>query len=388
MPRPACTQTSWSNASTFFFCGWLLLLSGHALGAATQIDGFTEYSLYSSDGTRTLLVRERFSAFVEGKKWFIATELLSVDPPLQYAELPFPPYQELGSDGGNIYLVKMMPNGTNLTRNAYAESGTIPNMFLSPSACIVWLAFCSGSYLSSSESAELKPIWGGAPPDRSKLEKCTMAVSFERNREKPEFLDVLNYLCDGRQDPCNPSREKRNLKPYPWREGYTQAVFRVESPILTKNGSSFPGVFKLDYFGESYSADFVGSDTAAGVKGTTRLRLASELRGTVTNISSEPDRASWLPELENKRLFVNDHRFTARVTNWSDVRYPITNEWLSRTNALVEGSARMAEQTRPYPKPKPQPASTMPIRIILVTIFALSSAIAVLVYLKKYTNRK
>ena len=322
-------------------------LPGSTAGAATSVEGSADYELYSLDGTRRFLVRERFSACVEGTKWLVRTELVSADPPLAAAQLTFPPSQQIGSDGVDTYCLKAMPPGANnLGQYATAEPGSIPNLFDSPTVSLIWMAFCAGSHLPAEGKADLPPIWGSARGPRGR-EGCTMAVTFERNRNSPELLDVLRYICDGRLDPCNPSWVKTNVMAPPWGSGWTQAVFRVESALRTEGGKNIPGSLIFESFTPRPGSNSV-------------LKLAARIRGSVTKATTGMERTSWLPELPGGRITVRDYRFTRSVTNWSYVAYPVTNSWQARTSALAAAAVRIHEEERPLPGVTDQGGAPLP----------------------------
>jgi hypothetical protein len=331
------------------------------------VEGLANYELYSLDGTRRLLVRERFSACVEGTKWLVRTELVSADPPLAAAQLPFPPSQQIGSDGVDTYCLKAMPPGANnLGQYAMAEPGSIPNLFDSPTVCLVWLAFCAGSHLPAEGKAELTPIWGSARGPRGR-EDCKMAVTFERNRSRPEYLDVLRYISDGRLDPCNPSWTKTNLMAPPWGSGWTQAVFRVESAFRAEGGTNVPGALVFESFTPRPGSNSV-------------LKLAARIRGSVTKAVVGVARDSWLPELPGERLTARDYRFTRSVTNWSYVAYPVSNRWEARTSPLVAAAVRTHEESRPLPLPVWR--NPRAIRIALAFIMVVSFGVAAIGWFK------
>ena len=329
---------------TFFFGALALnLLLLESLHAATQVEGVATYELFRNGGEKPLLrVEENFTALFQGDKWLVDTKLVSIQPsaPPQFF-CPF--YQKAGSDGGDSYFLKFMPkpNETNQDLVGWVEPGSEPNMAQSPSVTLVWLAYCSSSYLTKNGQNEVRPWWGATSNENAiRQGKCTLPVSVRRNPNSPEFLDQLSFRNDGRPDLCNPSRSYPNLYWPPWDEGFTQAVFQVTQMLATREGRSIPSDFTFELFAPSFRKDLP------------KLEMSCRLRGVVTNASTELPPASWLPKLpENQNVGVRDYRFTQIVTNWDTVRYDVVNEFYQRTNSEVEAAVRINEETKPITLP-------------------------------------
>lgn len=326
--------------SAFFFGTWAvsLLVSG-PLHAATQVEGVATYEVFRNGSEKPLLrVEENFSAIFQDDKWLVDTKLVSIQPSAP-PQLFCPTYQKAGSDGGDSYFLKFMPkpNQTSQELLGWVEPGSEPNMAQSPSVTLIWLAYCSGSYLTKSGQNELRPCWG-ATSDENVIRqgKCIAPVSFRRNSENLEFLDQLSFHNDGRPDLCNPSRSYSNVYWPPWNSGFTQAVFQVTHTLTNQQGRSFPSDFTFELFAPGFRKDLP------------KLQMSCRLHGVVTNISNQLPPASWLPQLpENQVVGVRDYRFTETVTNWETVRYVVTNQFYQRTNLYVKAIVRINQESKP-----------------------------------------
>lgn len=308
------------------------------LHTAIQIEGNATYSVFQSGSERpSFSVEENFSAIFQGDKWLVNTKLISIKPSAP-PQLFCPSYQEAGSDGGDSYFLKYMakPNETNQDLIGWVEPGSEPNMAQSPSVALIWLACCSGSYLSKSGQNDFKPLWGATSDENAiRQGKCILPVSFRRNPNNPEFLDWLNFRNDGRLDLSKPDRSYLNLYMPPWNNGFNQAVFQVNKRF-TYEGRSIPSDFTFEIFAPGISTN------------SPKLQMTCRLRGTVTNVSTESVPVSWLPKLpKNQSVGVRDYRFTQIVTNWQMVRYKVTNQFYQRTNPIVRRAVRIHEIAAP-----------------------------------------
>jgi hypothetical protein len=350
---------------------WALLLSFcflESLHAATQVEGVATYELFRNGGEKPLLrVEEKFSAIFQGDKWLVDIKLVSIQPPAP-PQLFCPPTQKAGSDGGDTYFLKFMPkpNETNQDLVGWVEPGSIPNMSQSPTASLIWLAFCSGDYLKNTGQQELNPVWTPSSNENlNRQDKCSMSVNFQLDPDNLEFLDQLNYLNDGRLDPCNLSRSYTNLYAPPWNAGYTQAVFEVEKTIAIPDRQKIPGAFTFQIFAPTFRSS------------PPRLGVVARIHGVVTNITTDVQLASWLPQVpDNQRVEVRDYRFTDVVTNWQAVRYAATGQFYTRTSSSVSTAVRIHEETKPVPPEAVQmrKVSKPPInhnRAILIAAMAL-----------------
>jgi hypothetical protein len=342
-----------------------------SLRAATQVEGVATYEVFRGGGEKPLLrVEENFSATFENDKWLVNTRLVSIHP-IAPPQLFCPAIQKAGSDGGDSYFLKFMlkPDETNQDLVGWVEPGSIPNMAQSPSVTLIWLAYCSGSYLAKAEP-ELKPVWiPSLDENQNRQGKCLMAVNFQWNTNNPEFFDQLVYLNDGRFDPCDPSRNYTNVFMPPWNNGFTQAVFQVTKMFTTGQGRSVPADFTFRIFAPGFGTN------------SSKLIVTCRLHGVITNVSTVVQPPSWLPEVpENQKVEVRDYRFTQTATNWQTVRYALTNQFYQRTDSYVGAAVRIHEETKPI-QPEAvqmldfskQPASHH--RAILVAMIALLSVV-------------
>lgn len=304
------------------------------LKAAIQMEGVATYEVFGQHN-RTLLVEEHFSAVVEGDRWFIDTKVVSTQPSIQ-PQLFCPPTQQAGSDGGDTYYLKVMPDGPNQDWVGWVEPGSIPNMGQSPSACLLWLAYCSGNYLAKTGQQQLKPVWiPSLNENQNRQDKCSMPFKVARNPDSAEFLARLDYLTDGRLDPCNPSHDFTNMNVSPWNAGYTQAVFEVEGMTVVE-GKKIPSSFTFRLQAPAFKAIPPG------------LEMCAKMHAVVTNIMVGVSAASWLPRLsEGRRVNVRDYRFTDVVTNRPLVSYTITNQFYQRTSSIVSQAVHSYKETRP-----------------------------------------
>jgi hypothetical protein len=123
--------------------------------AATQVEGVATYEVFENvSQSLGLSVKESFKATFEGGKWLVETKLISTQPAFSQPELFCPPIQAAGSDGGDTYFLKFMPKpgGTDTNLVGWIEPGSIPNEEQSPSVTLIWLAYCSGSYLTNAQT--------------------------------------------------------------------------------------------------------------------------------------------------------------------------------------------------------------------------------------------
>ena len=311
-----------------------LLALSIRLEAATQVEGIATYEVFSN-GTRRLLVEEQFWALMEGDKWSINTRLVSTQPPLTRPELFCPQRQSAGSDGNDVYYLKEMTTGTGHAPIGWVEPGPVPNIAQSPTVCLLWMAYCSGYYLAKAERQELRPVWG-IDAGRNRRGECLVRVSSHRSLDSPDYLDQLNFLSDGRVNPCNPSRGITNVWARPWAGGFTQGVFRVEEAIALSAGGKIPGTFKFEVLAP-----------VAGVS-PPRLDARSAMHGTVATVAAAAAKTggvqvvSWLPLLpKDQKVIVRDYRFTGEVTNWESVDYAVTNQWSARNGAAAKAAANI-----------------------------------------------
>lgn len=321
-----------------FLASLLSFCSLESLRAATQVEGVATYEVFRNGGEKPLLrVGENFSAIFQGDKWLVDTKLVSIQPPAP-PQLFCPLKQEAGSDGGDSYFLKVTPYGTNQDLGGWVEPGSIPNMAQSPSVTLIWLAYCSGSYLAKAEP-ELKPVWiPSLDENQNRQGKCLMAVNFQQNTNNPEFFDQLVYLNDGRFNPCDPSRNYTNVFMPPWNNGFTQAVFQVTKMFTTGQGRSIPADFTFRIFAPGFGTN------------SSKLIVTCRLHGVITNVSTVVQPPSWLPELpENQKVEVRDYRFTQTVTNWQTVRYAVTNQFYQRTDSNVMAAVRIHAETKSLP---------------------------------------
>jgi len=311
-----------------------LLALSVRLEAATQVEGTATYEVFSN-GTRRLLVEEQFSALVEGDRWSINTRLLSTQPPLARPELFCPQRQSAGSDGIDVYYLKEVAPGTGQALMGWIEPGPVPNIAQSPTVCLLWMAYCSGYHLAKSERQELRPMWG-TDVGRSRRGECLVNVSSHRSLDSPGYLDELNFLSDGRINPCNPSRGSTNVWPGPWAGGFTQAIFRVEGTTALPAGGRVPGAFRFELLKPALRVS------------PPKLDALSAMHGTVATVTGGVEVVSWLPSLpKDQQVMVNDYRFTGEVTNWESVAYAITNQWSARNGAVANAAANIHARIAP-----------------------------------------
>ena len=305
-----------------------MLALSDPLEAATQVEGTATYEVFSN-GTRGLLVEEQFSALVEGDRWSINTKLVSTQPPLARPELFCPQRQSAGSDGSDVYYLKEMAPATGQPQFGWIEPGPVPIIAQSPTVCLLWMAYCSGYYLAKAERQELRPVWG-TDVDRSRRGECLVNVSSHRSLESPDYLDELNFLSDGRINPCNPSRDATNVWARSWAAGFTQAIFQVEKTTELTTGGKVPAAFKFELLKPMRRVSLP------------KLDALSAMHGTVAAVTGGVQVVSWLPALpKDQQVMVYDYRFTGEVTNWESVAYAITNQWSARNGAVANAAAKI-----------------------------------------------
>ena len=304
------------------------------LEAAIQVEGTATYQVFSR-GIQRLLVEERFSMVAEGDKWSITTRLVSTKPPLTHPEMFCPQRQSAGSDGKDVYYLKEIEPGTSRAQVACIEPGPVPNMIQSPTVSLLWMAYCSGRYLGKLQRLELSPVWG-TDENRNRRGECLVRVSSRRNPESPDYLDELDFLSDGRINPCNPSNDLTNTLPRPWAGGFTQAVFSVEETMALPIAGKVPKAFKFELFSPVPSA------------APPRLNVLSAMEGTVAAATGGVELAYCLPLLpRDQQVMVLDYRFSREVTNWSTVSYAITNEWSARDGVAARAAAAIHARINP-----------------------------------------
>lgn len=360
--------------NVIFLLVCLSALLPYPLEAATQVDGEIT-SEFFSNGQRHLLVKEGFSTTFDGNKWHMRTSVLSTQPSIQ-PQLFCPPTQTMGSGGEDTYYLKMIPAGTNQDLEGWVEPGSIPSMAQSSPACLVWLAYCSGSYITNETNNVLKPVWIPSINENLNREgKCLMPVVFHRDPDAPEFLDQLCYLSDGRMDPCNPSHDRTNLFMPPWSEGFTQAVFKVANTIAI-DGKNIPSIFSLEIYG-------LGPERISP-----KLVIRSKVRGVVTNILANVQLASWLPQVPTgQRVSIRDYRFTEVVTNYDTVRYAAIGQFYQRTNRAVVKAVHIHEVTKPTEGFVPAKNDVSIMRYVFFATVVLLPVILVLQWLIKRRNQ-
>lgn len=338
-----------------------LLTLSSALVAASPIrlEGISTYELFSSTGATNLMVEEGFSMVFEEDRWHIRTELLSSDPAMQLAQVFAPPRQEAGSDGQDSYYLKMMSGESPLKLSGWVEPGSIPDIAHSTTASLLWLACCARAYLEEQSEPSLKPLWV-LSVNGKRASGCTMRVAFQPNVNSQEFLHSLQFLSDGRVDPCNPSTVSSNMRISPWSEGYTQAVFQVERAQSYGDLVAVPGVFAFE------------SLTPVPRTRPSRLRVFSRIRGIITNASIDIAPTSWLPGLpEGQGVGVKDHRFTDKITNWAAVSYRVTNQWNRRTSPEVASAVLTHARVQPVRRPRRSTQSALAVRCIIVGVVVI-----------------
>ena len=207
----------------------------------------------------------------------------------------------------------------------WVEPGAVPTTFQSPSVVILWLAYCSGSFLHS-EIKTMRPVWVGGIDNNNRQGKCDMQVQFDRGLQNSRFTDNLNYLCDGRANPCQSKDAENNLLPPPFNTGFTQAVFRVESASDLGSIKAIPTSFRLNV----YMPKWGSSNSEAS------LRVSSSISGVVTNLMAGVQVSDWIPKLpQGTKVGVNDYRFSESVTNFDGIRYVANGSWRVKTDKEV-----------------------------------------------------
>ena len=300
--------------------------------AAEKIQGVAVYEVFASGGSSLMKVEESFEVLIEGKHWLINTRLTRMTPQPTSDQIFCPPSQEVGSDGMDLFYLKTMRvRGTNMLVG-WAEPGGMPNVAHSPTAVIVWLAYCSGSFFGS-ETKYASPVWVGSNNNKNRQQKCEMTIFFERHEEDARFLKTLYYANDGRSYPCEEKSAKNNLLPPPWSGGFTQGVFKVERSFDSRGSMKWlPSIFRFDV------------SMPKGRPGGTEIALEvnSSISAIATNVISGIQVSNWLPNLPaGVKVGVYDYRFTDVVTNWDAISYFAEGAWRSRADKEVGRSVKM-----------------------------------------------
>ncbi|GEM_PF-4641451 len=318
-------------------CAILALCAGN-VRAALQLQGISSYEVLSKEQKRVALIQEEFSALVEDKHWLIETKLVSSDPPMNGPQIFCPVTQTAGSEGLDSYYLKAMPARTNPASHVligWVEPGSVPDMSQSLSACIIWLAYCSGAYFGAEQPHELKPLWI-MDANKNRQGHCMLPVEFGNDPASHAYPDWLRFLSDGRIDPCNTNRAG-NVWTEPWSNGFTQAVFRVENFVQIGNLGKIPSNSVFEVF--------------APQDNPPRTYVRMRIRGTLTNAVAASTPASWMPEIPpGQRIAVNDYRFTDKVTNWTKVAYAMTNNWAGRGSSNLAAAVKTDLDTAPRSK--------------------------------------
>jgi hypothetical protein len=297
-------------------------------GAAIQVEGTLTYEVFSR-GMRRLLVEEQFAGVFESNKWRVDTRLLSTQPVLTRPQLFCPEKQSAGSDGEDVYYLKELGAGAAQGRVAQVEPGPVPKMVRSPSVCLLWMAYCSGYYLAGTGRQKLPPVWG-TDESRNRRGECLVGVTWRPSERSPGYLEQLDFLSDGRMNPCRPSRDLTNLCPKPWAAGFTQALFRVEQVTAVSGGVQVPAQFTFQLFAPAPAAS------------PPRLDVLSAMHGALTAAIGGVQMEDWLPRLpKDQPVIVEDYRFTRDVTNWDAVAYAVTNGWSARKGAVAVAAVQV-----------------------------------------------
>ena len=326
--------TTYQHHIIIRLCFFLLIVvfiitKGFNAHAAIRVEGTATYEVFSASSNQLVKVDEAFEAIVDHEHWLIKTRLLKITPPSNSDQLFCPPEQVAGSDGQDCYYLKTMPVGVTNKLVGWVEPSPVPAYYQSPAVSFLWIAYCSGSYLSG-QSNSLRPVWQESK-NRNRQGKCDMAIQFERSSANPQFLERLSYLCDGRDNPCEPKGETSNIMPPPWNNGFTQAVFQVQKFVDSSTVKTIPQVFRFDLY--------AASGPQNGDK--TRLRIVHSTTATVTNIVDDARISSWLPEIpKGLKIGVFDYRFTDVVTNGDAIDYTTTGAWKSKADKEVQWAVR------------------------------------------------
>ena len=357
-----------------------LVATVHAAEDSRRFEGLVRYEVYVNSRI-IFTVHERFSVLMDETRWKIITELDSTLPPSRGAP-EFPLFQEVGTDGSDIFYLKKTVRGTNEVIQGKVEPGSVPPHVASPSVSFLWLAYGAPHWLATNSTSVMKPLWGVNEENESRQDKCDVPVRYRVSDGNKSFLSELLFLSDGRRNDCAP-RSPKNTLPEPWSSGFTQAVYRV---IQFAPGGSYPSEFQFEIFSPETNPKLV-----------TRLVLRCRIHASVTNATRVAKDWDSLPELPGRQIVVTDYRHTATVTNYDVVPYAITNAWLARAEPKLSKLVGFYEKlppameepeipvnTRERPKTRVSKIAQTIGLAFIVTGFA--GAVALLIQLKRRRN--
>lgn len=302
--------------------------------AAIQLEGIASYEVFPNPGATNggSVIRESFHARVEGEKWLVTTRLLSSEPSITSPSLTWPLSQEAGSDGENIYHRSLMERGKGMV--TYIVPGNPARIEESPTVSLLWLACCAGTVLKNESGGMLQSLWtdSGVLRDNDRRVECLLPVKFKRGVLASGCLERIEFLNDGRRDMCNPAHSVTNGFPPPCDTGFTQCVYRVEHTVSIPDGPTLPAAFVIELFAPTWQKE---GDSLV-FKG---FKVRMKLSGEVTNAALVAAPTSWLPQLPNERVLVEDYRPKVFYGGGPDHLYA-TNAWprLTRYRQLKSSS--------------------------------------------------
>jgi hypothetical protein len=259
---------------------------------------------------------------------------------------------DAGSDGFDTYVVfnprdsfKVGTTSDKPISNSVAQILSGPVVYEVPAAPVIWLAVCSGCYLTSVTNHKIVPIHLAVPPGRVPAGEFVNRASWTNlpgDFGIPESLsyfedEIVRLRADGHT-------ERYKLDP-PFDKGYVTASYEVLD-VTNWQGSKLP----LDFRFQTYAPDYSDPKVA-------NVKMQMLWQGRVTNITSNSESAKgeamdFIPPLSGNAV-IADRRFG---TEGLPLVTYVTNNWPSKENVRTSTKYALWKQGAQYSQigvPKP-----------------------------------
>ena len=299
------------------------------------LNGAVDVKMMDGSGAITLSYNTPFRISVDGNRWIMSTSYLK-----EHVDV-------VGFDGTNLYDVLTYSEAAMQSVLANTKAGRIQRQqpaYISgssypfdaePAACLVWLAYASGSYLSNSVD-DLPNLWNhGFMDPASHAQIVTNLHLIPDSSGLPSSMDflisskakaLLSTNVPFLSATISQDEIDKSIKMASYFENFLRAQYKVVS-TTNFQGHAFPLRFELDVFNP---------------KGAPMETLV----GGITKVSDKTPE-TFIPKLETE-VTVRDYRFSDRARKMDMLKYSITNGvWLDRNDPVLLEKFEQQRANRP-----------------------------------------